>query len=188
MSFNLKWSANAWWRCNLTPSAISAAGICKEHNDQLHQQSHFSKAVLDGWLTWMTSRARGPVLGGKAMYNAWFDGINHNVAAHVWRKRSNPAWQDFYEKEFSWDSKIHGSLLKRTGCGQFVAQKLSESVSQSTLPPSRMDSIKYCLPLNDHHRVLKMDEMLEFKERPKKNVSCLTTLKQQKTTFVTSNW
>ena len=27
---------------------ISAIGICKEHNEQLHRQRHFSKAALDG--------------------------------------------------------------------------------------------------------------------------------------------
>lgn len=67
MSFNSKWSAKAWSRCNLTPSAISAVGICKEHNQQLHQQYPtvpFFKGC-SRWLTWMTSRARVPVWGGK---------------------------------------------------------------------------------------------------------------------------
>lgn len=127
MSFNSKWSANAWSRCKLTPSAISAAGICKEHNEQLHQPSHFSKAGLDGLHGWPAER-ESPCLGRKAMYNAWFDDINHNVAAHVWCKKSSPAWQDFYEKELYWVSRIHGTLLKWTGSGQCLAQKLPEKL------------------------------------------------------------
>ena len=171
MSFNSKWSANAWSRCKLTPSAISAAGICKEHNEQLHQQSHFSKAALDGE-TMDDQPSESPcVWGGKlcTMHGSTTSTIN--VAAHVWCKKSSPAWQDFYEKELYWVSRIHGTLLKWTGSGQCFAQKLPEQLFWvHSSPQSNAAKILLAYTLMITAEWWRWRKLSEFKERPKKEI------------------